>query len=103
MMIVMKATATEEDIRSVADRIEGVGARADISQGAEVTVIGAVGDLEHDQRGAELGLETLESVDHVMPILKPYRPASAERRRRRPTARHIGRPRPHGDPCRRLP
>ena len=90
MMIVMKATATEEDIRSVADRIEGVGARADISQGAEVTVIGAVGDLEHDQRVAELGLETLESVDHVMPILKPYRLAAAERRHGRPTVLEIG-------------
>src|SRR3954466_3616094 len=86
MMIVMKATATEEDIRSVAERIEGVGARADISQGAEVTVIGAVGDLEHDQRVAELGLETLESVDHVMPILKPYR-LSAGRRGPRPPPR----------------
>jgi len=86
----MKATATEEDIRSVAERIEGVGARADISQGAEVTVIGAVGDLEHDQRVAELGLETLESVDHVMPILKPYRLAAAERRHGRPTVLDIG-------------
>jgi 3-deoxy-7-phosphoheptulonate synthase len=90
MMIVMKATATEEDIRSVAERIEGVGARADISQGAEVTVIGAVGDLEHDQRVAELGLETLESVDHVMPILKPYRLAAAERRHGRPTVLDVG-------------
>ena len=34
MMIVMKATATDEDVRSVADRIESVGARADISHGA---------------------------------------------------------------------
>src|SRR3954465_2476508 len=98
MMIVMKATATEEDIRSVAERIEGVGARADISQGAEVTVIGAVGDLEPDQGVAELGLETLESVDHVMPILKPYRLAAAERRHGRPTVLDIGGPRIGGGP-----
>src|SRR3954470_21000543 len=84
MMIVMKATATEEDIRSVAERIEGVGARADISQGAEGTVIGAAGALEHDQRVAELGLETLESVDHVMPILKPYRLSGGGRLARAP-------------------
>jgi 3-deoxy-7-phosphoheptulonate synthase len=90
MMIVMKATATEEDIRSVAERVESVGARADVSQGAEVTVIGAIGDLEHDQRVAELGLETLESVDHVMPILKPYRLAAAERRHGQPTVLEIG-------------
>jgi 3-deoxy-7-phosphoheptulonate synthase len=80
MMIVMKATASDEDIRSVAERIESVGARADISQGAEVTVIGAIGDRDHDQRVAELGLEALDGVDHVMPILKPYRLAAAERR-----------------------
>src|SRR4051794_38901363 len=90
MMIVMKATATEEDIRSVADRIESVGGRADISQGAEVTVIGAIGDLEHDQRVAEMGLETVSGVDHVMPILKPYRLAAAERRPGLRTVLEIG-------------
>ena len=50
MMIVMKATATEEDVRSVAERIESVGARADVSEGAEITVIGAIGDRDHDLR-----------------------------------------------------
>ena len=54
MMIVMKPTATEEDILSVIDRIESCGARAHPSRGEEVTVIGAVGDREHVQR---LGLE----------------------------------------------
>jgi len=76
MMIVMKATATEEDVRSVAERIESVGARADVSEGAEITVIGAIGDRDHDLRVADLGLETYEGVDHVMPILKPYRLAT---------------------------
>ena len=50
MMIVMKPTATEEDILSVIDRIESCGARAHPSRGEEVTVIGAVGDREHVQR-----------------------------------------------------
>src|SRR3954470_24103568 len=90
MMIVMKATATDEDIRSVAERIESVGDRADVSQGAEVTVIGAIGDRDHDQRVADLGLETVPGVDHVMPILKPYRRAAAERRQGVPTVLEIG-------------
>ena len=47
MMIVMKQTATEEEIRAVIDRIESVGARAHPSRGDEVTVIGAIGDREH--------------------------------------------------------
>ena len=50
MMIVMKQTATEEEIRAVIGRIESVGARAHPSQGDEVTVIGAVGDREHIAR-----------------------------------------------------
>ena len=54
MMIVMKAEATPEEVRAVVERVESVGARAHVSQGEEVTVIGAVGDREHVQR---LGLE----------------------------------------------
>ena len=54
MMIVMKPTATEEDIQSVIARIESCGARAHPSRGEEVCVIGAIGDREHVQR---LGLE----------------------------------------------
>ncbi len=54
MMIVMKPTATEEDIQAVIARIESCGARAHLSRGEEVTVIGAIGDREHVQR---LGLE----------------------------------------------
>ncbi|MDQ6915832.1 MAG: 3-deoxy-7-phosphoheptulonate synthase [Actinomycetota bacterium] len=77
-MIVMQAGATEEEIRAVVDRVEGVGARAHLSQGEEVTVIGAVGDREHVAR---LGLEGYPGVDQVIPILKPYKLASAQLRR----------------------
>ena len=72
-MIVMKPTATEDEIRAVVERVESVGARAHISQGEEVTVIGAVGDLEHVQR---LGLEGTPGVAQLVPILKPYKLAS---------------------------
>ena len=68
MMIVMKAGATEDEIQSVIDRIETVGARAHPSRGEEVTVIGAIGDREHVQR---LGLEGHPGVEQVVPILKP--------------------------------
>jgi 3-deoxy-7-phosphoheptulonate synthase len=75
MMIVMKAGATEDEIQSVIDRIETVGARAHPSRGEEVTVIGAIGDREHVQR---LGLEGYPGVEQVVPILKPYKLASAQ-------------------------
>ena len=75
MMIVMKPTATEEDILSVIDRIESCGAKAHPSRGEEVTVIGAVGDREHVQR---LGLEGHQGVEQVVPILKPYKLSSRQ-------------------------
>ena len=75
MMIVMKAGATEEEIQHVVDRVEAVGARAHLSRGEELTVIGAVGDREHVAR---LGLEGAPGVDHLVPILKPYKLASAQ-------------------------
>jgi 3-deoxy-7-phosphoheptulonate synthase len=74
-MIVMKPTATEEDILSVIDRIESCGAVAHPSRGEEVTVIGAVGDREHVQR---LNLESHAGVQQVVPILKPYKLSSRQ-------------------------
>ena len=74
-MIVMKPTATEEDIQAVIDRIQSVGARAHPSRGEEVTVIGAIGDREHVAR---LELEAYAGVDRVVPILKPYKLSSTQ-------------------------
>jgi 3-deoxy-7-phosphoheptulonate synthase len=73
MMIVMKPTASPDEVQAVISRIEGVGAKAHPSIGEEVTVIGAVGDLEHVAR---LELEGAPGVDRVVPILKPYKLAS---------------------------
>src|ERR671922_2137634 len=78
MMIVMKEGATEEQISAVVDRVEAVGAHADVSRGELVTVIGAIGDREHV---ANLGLEGAPGVDHLVPILKPYKLASEQYKR----------------------
>jgi 3-deoxy-7-phosphoheptulonate synthase len=75
MMIVMKEGATAEEVTAVVDRVESVGAKAHISQGELVTVIGAIGDREHVDN---LGLEGFPGVDHLVPILKPYKLASAQ-------------------------
>jgi 3-deoxy-7-phosphoheptulonate synthase len=75
MMIVMKATATEDEIQAVITRIESCGARAHPSRGEEVTVIGAIGDREHVAR---LGLEGAPGVEKAVPILKPYKLASKQ-------------------------
>ncbi|HEX2398272.1 MAG TPA: 3-deoxy-7-phosphoheptulonate synthase [Solirubrobacteraceae bacterium] len=74
----MKADATEKEVQAVVARIESVGARAHVSPGDELTVIGAIGDREHVAR---LGLEGHPGVDQVIPILKPYKLASSQLRR----------------------
>jgi 3-deoxy-7-phosphoheptulonate synthase len=78
MMIVMKETATDEEIAAVVEKIERAGALAHRSQGARVTVIGAIGDVEQDASVESLGLEGQPGVDRVVPILKPYKLASAQ-------------------------
>jgi 3-deoxy-7-phosphoheptulonate synthase len=78
MMIVMKETATEEEVEAVVSKIERAGARAHRSSGARVTVIGAIGDVEQDASVESLGLEGQPGVDRVVPILKPYKLASAQ-------------------------
>src|ERR1700704_5144912 len=87
MMIVMKETATEEQVQSVVDRIESVGAHAHPSRGDEVTVIGAVGDREHIAR---LELHGSPGVDRVVPILKPYKLASSQLKHGERTVLEIG-------------
>src|SRR6202035_4562830 len=78
MMIVMRETATEEEVEAVVAKIERAGARAHRSSGARVTVIGAIADAEQDASVESLGLEGQPGVDRVMPILKPYKLASAQ-------------------------
>jgi 3-deoxy-7-phosphoheptulonate synthase len=78
MMIVMKETASSEEIDAVVAKIERAGALAHRSQGARVTVIGAIGDVEQDVSVEGLGLEGQPGVDRVVPILKPYKLASSQ-------------------------
>src|SRR5437016_2217428 len=94
MMIVMKPEATPEEVRAVVERVESVGARAHVSEGEEVTVIGAVGDREHVQR---LGLEGHSGVEQVIPILKPYKLASSQFAQGERTVLDIGGRRVGGD------
>jgi 3-deoxy-7-phosphoheptulonate synthase len=78
MMIVMKEGATDDQVQRVVDRVESVGCSAHVSSGEVLTVIGAIGDRD---RVAALGLEGADGVDHLVPILKPYKLASAQFRK----------------------
>jgi 3-deoxy-7-phosphoheptulonate synthase len=87
MMIVMKEGATPDQIEAVIDRVESVGAKAHVSHGELVTVIGAIGDRDHV---ANLGLEGAEGVDHLVPILKPYKLASSQFKKGERTVLDVG-------------
>ena len=77
-MIVMKEGATEDQIQAVVDRVESVGCSVHVSVGEVLTVIGAIGDRD---KVTSLGLEGAPGVDHLVPILKPYKLASAQFRK----------------------
>jgi 3-deoxy-7-phosphoheptulonate synthase len=94
MMIVMKEGATQAEVDAVVRRVESVGAHAHVSAGELVTVIGAIGDREHV---ANLGLEGAPGVDHLVPILKPYKLASLQYRREQRTVLEIDGRRIGGD------
>src|SRR5918999_1112216 len=87
MMIVMKEGATEAQISAVVERVESVGAQAHVSRGEVHTVIGAIGDREHV---AKLQLEGAAGVDHMIPITKPYKLASAQYKRGERTVIDVG-------------
>ncbi|MGI8945623.1 MAG: 3-deoxy-7-phosphoheptulonate synthase [Thermoleophilaceae bacterium] len=82
MMIVMKEGATPDQVSSVVERVESVGARAHISRGEIHTVIGAIGDSE---QVANLELEGTAGVDHLVPITRPYKLASLQFGHEQPT------------------
>jgi 3-deoxy-7-phosphoheptulonate synthase len=76
MIIVLKSGSTDAEVEDVCRRIRAMGYTPHTIRGELRTVIGAVGD----DRGKERlrALESLEIVETVTPILKPFKLASLE-------------------------
>jgi 3-deoxy-7-phosphoheptulonate synthase len=76
MIIVMKAGATQQHIDRVFEKVQELGFRVHPIYGELRTVIACVGDERGKYRLQ--ALETLDGVENVVPILKPYKLASRE-------------------------
>src|SRR5205814_5473644 len=75
MLVVMKSQATEEQVRSVCQKIEKLGYRAHPMPGATRTAIGITGNKGEVQPG---GLEEMPGVQEVIQVSKPYKLVSRD-------------------------
>jgi len=75
VIVILKPEANDALVKDIVSQIEGLGLQAHLSRGQFRTVIGVVGeevkvDPEH--------LKSINGVEQVLPIMKPYKLASRE-------------------------
>jgi 3-deoxy-7-phosphoheptulonate synthase len=75
MLVVMKAHATEEQVRAVCQKIEALGFRPHAIPGAQRTAIGITGNQGAFEPG---GLEEMPGVGEVIQVSKPYKLVSRD-------------------------
>jgi 3-deoxy-7-phosphoheptulonate synthase len=75
MLVVMKAHASEEQVRAVCERIETLGYRAHPIPGAQRTAIGITGNKGAMEPGT---LEEMSGVQEVIQVSKPYKLVSRD-------------------------
>ncbi len=79
MIIVFKKDATDAEKHHVYEKIEELGLRHQSIIGEELTVVGVIG---REDVIRTLPLEAMPGVDYAMPILKPFKLASVELKKR---------------------
>jgi 3-deoxy-7-phosphoheptulonate synthase len=75
VIVVMQHGASTRQIAAVVARVEALGYRAHLSEGAERTIIGVIGDDRPIDRSQ---FEMLEGVEKTVPILRPFKLASRD-------------------------
>src|SRR5204863_8907907 len=75
MLVVMKAHATEDQVRAVCQKIESLGYRAHALPGAERTAIGITGNKGVVEPGS---LEEMPGVQELIAVSKPYKLVSRD-------------------------
>jgi 3-deoxy-7-phosphoheptulonate synthase len=75
MIIVLKKTATPQELEHICQKVRELGLVPNVSRGIERTVIGVIGEEEKLQVQP---LEVFPGVESVLAILKPYKLASRD-------------------------
>jgi len=75
MIIVMKQGSTEADVREVVMLVEKMGYQSHLSTGVERTIIGVIG---HKDKSPIQAFASLDTVESVIPIIKPFKLSSIE-------------------------
>ncbi len=75
MIVIMKPTATEEDLQRVLERVESLGLEAHLSPGESHTIIGLIGETARLSRNA---FEVMPGVERVVRIAEPFKLANRE-------------------------
>ncbi len=75
MLVVMRAQATEEDVRAVCEKIESLGYRSHAIPGAQRTAIGITGNNGVVEAAT---LEEMAGVQEVIRVSKPYKLVSRD-------------------------
>ncbi len=75
MIVVMREGASEEQLVAVEKRVVELGYRVHTIRGVERSVVGCVG---HEDKRPLQALETMDGVEAVIPILKPYKLCSRD-------------------------
>jgi 3-deoxy-7-phosphoheptulonate synthase len=75
MLVVMKAQASEDQVRAVCEKIEKLGYRAHPMPGATRTAIGITGNKGEVEQGT---LEEMAGVQEVIAVSKPYKLVSRD-------------------------
>jgi 3-deoxy-7-phosphoheptulonate synthase len=75
MIIILRSNSSDEDIRSVEQKIRDMGLEPHVSKGIQRTVIGAIGDETKVDKEA---LEALPCIENVVRVMKPYKIVSRD-------------------------
>ncbi len=75
MIITLKRRATKQEENKVIEKIKKLGYIPHISRGVDITIIGMIGEFAEKYRES---FESMDEVDHISEIEKPYKLASRE-------------------------